>query len=156
MQKETFEVANEYEGERLDKYVSILFPEQSRSFFQKIIKYKAKSAKPQILFCTLALFYQCNYSLKICLIFRARKCDPHAIIQWKEFIWVELMLSCPGSIGGIKVFQQIASLFLDDPGMDPAYCRRWNPAIHAFLPFTDQEAGPFHLKIRVVRIFTFQ
>ena len=38
MQKETFEVAYEYEGERLDKYVSILFPEQSRSFFQKIIK----------------------------------------------------------------------------------------------------------------------
>ena len=28
----------EYEGERLDKYVSILFPEQSRSFFQKLIK----------------------------------------------------------------------------------------------------------------------
>ena len=38
MQKETFEVAYEYEGERLDKYVSILFPEQSRSFFQKLIK----------------------------------------------------------------------------------------------------------------------
>lgn len=27
MQKETFEVEYEYEGERLDKYVSILFPE---------------------------------------------------------------------------------------------------------------------------------
>ena len=26
MQKETFEVEYEYEGERLDKYVSILFP----------------------------------------------------------------------------------------------------------------------------------
>ena len=38
MQKETFEVEFEYEGERLDKYVSILFPEQSRSFFQKLIK----------------------------------------------------------------------------------------------------------------------
>ena len=38
MQKETFEVEYEYEGERLDKYVSILFPEQSRSFFQKLIK----------------------------------------------------------------------------------------------------------------------
>ena len=37
MQKETFEVEYEYEGERLDKYVSILFPEQSRSFFQKLI-----------------------------------------------------------------------------------------------------------------------
>lgn len=34
MQKETFEVEYKYEGERLDKYVSILFPEQSRSFFQ--------------------------------------------------------------------------------------------------------------------------
>ena len=38
MQKETFEVEYEDEGERLDKYVSILFPEQSRSFFQKLIK----------------------------------------------------------------------------------------------------------------------
>ena len=38
MQKETFEGEYEYEGERLDKYVSILFPEQSRSFFQKLIK----------------------------------------------------------------------------------------------------------------------
>ena len=38
MQKETFEVEYDYEGERLDKYVSLLFPEQSRSFFQKIIK----------------------------------------------------------------------------------------------------------------------
>ena len=38
MQKETFEVEYEYEGERLDKYVSILFPEQSSSFFQKLIK----------------------------------------------------------------------------------------------------------------------
>ena len=38
MQKETFEVEYEYESERLDKYVSLLFPEQSRSFFQKIIK----------------------------------------------------------------------------------------------------------------------
>ena len=38
MQKETFEVEYEYEGERLDKYVSILFPEQSLLFFQKLIK----------------------------------------------------------------------------------------------------------------------
>lgn len=38
MQIETFEVNFEYEGERLDKYISMLFPEQSRSFFQKIIK----------------------------------------------------------------------------------------------------------------------
>lgn len=38
MQIETFEVNYEYEGERLDKYVSMLFTEQSRSFFQKLIK----------------------------------------------------------------------------------------------------------------------
>lgn len=38
MQIETFEVDFESEGERLDKYISMLFPEQSRSFFQKIIK----------------------------------------------------------------------------------------------------------------------
>jgi len=38
MQIETFEVDFENEGERLDKYISMLFPEQSRSFFQKIIK----------------------------------------------------------------------------------------------------------------------
>ena len=30
IRQETFEVEYEYEGERLDKYVSILFPEQSR------------------------------------------------------------------------------------------------------------------------------
>lgn len=38
MQIETFKVDFENEGERLDKYISMLFPEQSRSFFQKIIK----------------------------------------------------------------------------------------------------------------------
>lgn len=38
MQTEIFEVDFENEGERLDKYISMLFPEQSRSFFQKIIK----------------------------------------------------------------------------------------------------------------------
>ena len=38
MQIETFEVDYEYEGERLDKYISMLFTEQSRSFFQKLIK----------------------------------------------------------------------------------------------------------------------
>lgn len=42
MSRETFEVSTEYEGERLDKYLSIIFLEsgstQSRSFFQKLIK----------------------------------------------------------------------------------------------------------------------
>ena len=37
MQKETFEVEYEYEGERLDKYVSILF-QSNRALFQKLIK----------------------------------------------------------------------------------------------------------------------
>lgn len=38
MKTETFETAVEYEGERLDKYLSILYPAQSRSFFQNKIK----------------------------------------------------------------------------------------------------------------------
>lgn len=38
MKTETFETATEYEGERLDKYLSILYPAQSRSFFQNRIK----------------------------------------------------------------------------------------------------------------------
>lgn len=38
MKKETFEVLPEQENERLDKYVSILYPDFSRSFFQKLIK----------------------------------------------------------------------------------------------------------------------
>ena len=47
MNIETFEVEIEHEGERLDKYLSMIFDEaasargltpQSRSFFQKIIK----------------------------------------------------------------------------------------------------------------------
>ena len=33
MQKDTFEVLNEQEGERLDKYLSDIYPELSRSFF---------------------------------------------------------------------------------------------------------------------------
>lgn len=38
MTNETFEVSMEQEGERLDKYLSIIYPELSRSFFQKLIK----------------------------------------------------------------------------------------------------------------------
>ncbi len=38
MKTEQFEVLNEQEGERLDKYLSILYPDFSRSFFQKLIK----------------------------------------------------------------------------------------------------------------------
>ena len=48
MQKETFEVEYEYEGERLDKYVSILFPEQSRSFFQKLMSLSMTRFRRQI------------------------------------------------------------------------------------------------------------
>ena len=38
MKKEEFEVQTEQEGERLDKYLSIIYPDISRSFFQKLIK----------------------------------------------------------------------------------------------------------------------
>lgn len=38
MKKEEFEVLTEQEGERLDKYLSIIYPSLSRSFFQKLIK----------------------------------------------------------------------------------------------------------------------
>ena len=38
MTKEIFEVTGEQEGERLDKYLSLIYPDISRSFFQKIIK----------------------------------------------------------------------------------------------------------------------
>ena len=35
---EEFEVLAEYEGERLDKFLSVIYPNYSRSFFQKLIK----------------------------------------------------------------------------------------------------------------------
>ena len=35
---ETYEVYAEHEGERLDKYLSIIYSDMSRSFFQKLIK----------------------------------------------------------------------------------------------------------------------
>ena len=38
MQKESFEVEAEQEGERLDKFLSIIYPDFSRAFFQKLIK----------------------------------------------------------------------------------------------------------------------
>ena len=38
MNKEQFEVEIEHEGERLDKYLNLIFEEKSRSFFQKLIK----------------------------------------------------------------------------------------------------------------------
>lgn len=38
MNRQSFEVQAEYEEERLDKFLSIVFPELSRSFFQKLIK----------------------------------------------------------------------------------------------------------------------
>ena len=38
MKTEEFEVMGEQEGERLDKYLSVIYQELSRSFFQKIIK----------------------------------------------------------------------------------------------------------------------
>jgi len=38
MKTESFEVMEEQEGERLDKFLSIIYPDTSRSFFQKLIK----------------------------------------------------------------------------------------------------------------------
>ncbi len=38
MKTEEFEVLDEHEGERLDKYLSVIYPDASRSFFQKLIK----------------------------------------------------------------------------------------------------------------------
>ena len=38
MKTEIFEVLEEQEGERLDKFLSIIYPDTSRSFFQKLIK----------------------------------------------------------------------------------------------------------------------
>lgn len=43
MKMESFEVEAEQEGERLDKFLSIIYPEFSRSFFQKLIKSKQVS-----------------------------------------------------------------------------------------------------------------
>ena len=40
---ESFEVEAEQEGERLDKFLSIIYPEFSRAFFQKLIKSKQVS-----------------------------------------------------------------------------------------------------------------
>ena len=41
MKTDIFEVMEEQEGERLDKYLSIIYPDFSRSFFQKLIKESA-------------------------------------------------------------------------------------------------------------------
>lgn len=43
MKMESFEVESEQEGERLDKFLSIIYPEFSRAFFQKLIKSKQVS-----------------------------------------------------------------------------------------------------------------
>lgn len=41
MKTDIFEVMEEQEGQRLDKYLSIIYPDTSRSFFQKLIKESA-------------------------------------------------------------------------------------------------------------------
>jgi 23S rRNA pseudouridine1911/1915/1917 synthase len=43
MKMKSFEVEAEQEGERLDKFLSIIYPEFSRAFFQKLIKSKQVS-----------------------------------------------------------------------------------------------------------------
>ena len=57
MRTETFEVSYEFEGERLDKYISMLFAEQSRSFFQKLIKDEHVSVNNKL--------EKANYRLKL-------------------------------------------------------------------------------------------
>lgn len=57
MNKEQFEVEIEHEGERLDKYLSLIFEEKSRSFFQKLIK------EGQVLVNDTA--QKANYRLKV-------------------------------------------------------------------------------------------
>lgn len=59
MRTETFEAGIEYEGERLDRYLNLIFSEtdaaQSRSFFQKLIKegYVTVDGEPQKAGCRL-------------------------------------------------------------------------------------------------------
>ena len=36
--KEEFIVENEYSGERLDKFLSLVYPDKSRNYFQNLIK----------------------------------------------------------------------------------------------------------------------
>lgn len=48
MKKETFEVEAEQEGERLDKFLSIIYPDFSRAFFQKLIKTKQVSVNDDL------------------------------------------------------------------------------------------------------------
>lgn len=57
MNKEQFEVEIEHEGERLDKYLNLIFEEKSRSFFQKLIK------EGQVLVNDTA--QKANYRLKV-------------------------------------------------------------------------------------------
>ena len=38
MELQTFEVGEPYDGERLDKFLATIYPSQSRTFFQKLIK----------------------------------------------------------------------------------------------------------------------
>ena len=45
MQEESFEVQYTQEGERLDKVLSEIYPDFSRSFFQKLIKRQTNSGK---------------------------------------------------------------------------------------------------------------
>ena len=53
MHNETFEVTDEYEEERLDKFLAAIYPEQSRSFFQKLIKDGLVwSQKPYLLYAS--------------------------------------------------------------------------------------------------------
>lgn len=56
MKTETFEVGLEQESERLDKYLSMIYPDLSRSFFQKLIKEERIAVNGQI--------QKANYKIK--------------------------------------------------------------------------------------------
>lgn len=57
MNKDTFEVQAEHEGVRLDKYISLIYPDLSRSFFQKLIKDQLVLVNDEI--------KKANYTVKI-------------------------------------------------------------------------------------------
>lgn len=48
MQKESFVVEAEQEGERLDKFLSVIYPDFSRAYFQKLIKNKQVSVNENL------------------------------------------------------------------------------------------------------------
>ena len=75
MQEESFEVQYTQEGERLDKVLSEIYPDFSRSFFQKLIK---NSSKQNILTRKTPNQYNCSgvflFLLLLCKFFFCKSC----------------------------------------------------------------------------------